>query len=66
MMKQTPLELAIAAAGGAPVLAKKLGLSKQAVYQWRACPPKQVLTVEKLTGVSRYDLRPDIYGKRAA
>ena len=66
MSKPTPLQLAISAAGGPTALAKKLGVSKQAVCQWKRCPPGQVLAVEKLAGVSRYDLRPDIYGKRAA
>ncbi|WP_244276391.1 YdaS family helix-turn-helix protein [Methylobacterium indicum] len=36
-----------------------------AVDQWVAkgrCPVDRVLQVEGLTGVSRYDLRPDIYG----
>ena len=43
-------------------LAEALGLSKGAVYQWRRVPPEHVLRVEALTGVSRHELRPDIYG----
>lgn len=58
------LQKAIDAAGGTSNLAKKLGITRQAVEQWQTVPPKQVLAVEKLTGVSRYDLRPDIYGVR--
>ena len=48
-------------------LAKALGVSRQAVYQWMEgkVPAERVLAVEELTGgqVTRYDLRPDIYGK---
>jgi DNA-binding transcriptional regulator YdaS (Cro superfamily) len=59
------LQLAIEAAGGVVALAKLLGLNKQAVSQWRKCPPKRVRAVEAATGgvVTRYRLRPDIYGR---
>jgi len=55
---------AISKAGGATKLARALGLSRQAVEQWkgRVVPPEHVLDIERLTGVSRYELRPDIYG----
>lgn len=43
-------------------LGRELGISRQAVEQWRMVPPGRVLAVERLTGISRYDLRPDIYG----
>jgi len=61
----TPLNEAIAAAGGMKNLAKALGISYQAVQKWRVrgVPPAQrCLKIEKLTGVSRHNLRPDIYG----
>lgn len=50
------------AAGGPSALAKKLGLKPQGVSQWTQVPAKHALAVEELTGVSRHDLRPDIYG----
>jgi DNA-binding transcriptional regulator YdaS (Cro superfamily) len=55
---------AISKAGGASKLARQLGITRQAVEQWRGrvVPPEHVLVIEKITGVSRYDLRPDIYG----
>ena len=59
---------ALAKAGGAAKLAPKLvgrdgkPLTRQAVEQWVQVPPKHVLRVEELTGVSRHRLRPDIYG----
>jgi DNA-binding transcriptional regulator YdaS (Cro superfamily) len=50
-------------AGGAAGLAAKLGgITPQAVSQWKRVPAERVLAVEKETGVSRHDLRPDIYG----
>lgn len=48
--------------GGAAKIVEKLGISHAAISQWTQVPAKQVLAVEALTGVSRHDLRPDIYG----
>ncbi len=46
-----------------PTLAKKIGLSKAAVYAWRknGIPVERVIQIEKITGVSRHNLRPDIF-----
>ncbi len=52
---------AVLAAGGLRALGRKLGIAWQAVQQWERCPPLRVLEVERLTGVSRHRLRPDIY-----
>ena len=66
MAKRKPraggLAKAIASAGSLTVLAEKLGLTLQAVCQWGEVPPERCLDVERLTGVSRHVLRPDIYG----
>lgn len=48
-------------AGGAQVLAAKLGVRHQAVYQWSAVPAERVIEVAKLTGLRPYDIRPDMY-----
>lgn len=61
------LKRAIAEAGGAKSLAEAMTqngarITRQAVEQWDVCPPLRVLEVERLSGVSRHDLRPDIYG----
>ncbi|WP_075616183.1 transcriptional regulator [Allorhizobium taibaishanense] len=54
---------AIAAGGGPTLLAQSLGdISPQAVSQWRRVPATRVLLVEKMTRISRHELRPDIYG----
>jgi len=60
-MSETPLERAIAAAGGLTKLAASLKISKQAVLQWEEVPPLRVLAVERASGVSRHELRPDLY-----
>lgn len=56
------LNEAIVAAGGNSKLAAALGISSQAVSNWNNCPAERVLDVERLTGVSRYRLRPDVFG----
>jgi len=59
---------AIAIVGGPKKLGAKLGVSQSAVSQWTRVPHQHVLTVEKLCRrkVTRYRMRPDIFGKRAA
>lgn len=42
-------------------LARELGLSPGAVYQWRKVPAERVLDVERITGIPRHRLRPDLY-----
>lgn len=55
------LERAKRAAGGAGELAKGVGVTAQAISQWDEVPPLRVLEVERLTGVPRHELRPDLY-----
>ena len=57
---------AIKQIGGGVRLAKALGISQSAVSQWNRVPAERVLAVEKLTGVSRSLLRPDLYPFEAA
>lgn len=55
------LRRAIQNMGSAAKLAAGLGITDQAVGQWKRVPPGRVLAVEKLSGVPRHELRPDIY-----
>lgn len=43
-------------------LAVKLGITPQTVSGWSDIPPEHCLAIEKITGISRHELRPDIYG----
>jgi DNA-binding transcriptional regulator YdaS (Cro superfamily) len=55
-------EQAIKNAGGGAALARLLGLrSRQAVYMWDRVPAEHVLKIERITGVARHKLRPDLY-----
>lgn len=60
-----PLEKAVQAAGGQLALAKKLGTSQSRVWNWlnrdSRIPAEFVLPIERATGVSRHELRPDLY-----
>ncbi len=42
-------------------LAQKLKVTPESVCLWRQVPSKRVLDVERLTGVKRWELRPDLY-----
>lgn len=61
-MNKTVVREAAAKIGGVIKLSEKLGLSRAAASQWDRVPAEHVLTVERLTGVSRHVLRPDIFG----
>ncbi|MEZ0495160.1 transcriptional regulator [Sphingomonas sp. IW22] len=62
---QTPLARAVRTSGSQSAFARLIGVSQPAVHLWlkegRILPAEHVLTVESATGVSRHDLRPDIY-----
>ena len=58
---KTALKRALKAAGGPAALAARIGVTTQAVWQWDKVPPLRVLSVEAVSGVSRHELRPDLY-----
>ena len=60
------LKRALDVVGGFTPLAKALGISPQAVWQWNTVPPHHVIPIERLTGVPREELRPDLYPPREA
>lgn len=57
------IERAMWAMGSRAALARKLGISRQAMDQWEKIPARHVLALESMSGVSRYDMRPDVFGK---
>lgn len=60
------------AGGTQAALAVALGVQPMTVSGWkkRGVPPERVLDVERVSGVSRHEIRPDLYpmdgGYRAA
>ena len=40
-------------------------VSPQAVSQWQQAPLGRVFDIERATGISRHDLRPDFFGETA-
>lgn len=58
------IQKAIDAVGDSAELATRLGISAGHVRMWKSrcsVPPKYVIRIEQITGVSRHELRPDIY-----
>lgn len=47
--------------GGVPRLAERIGVTRQAIYQWREVPVERIADIAAVTGVSRAELRPDLY-----
>lgn len=48
-------------------MAAHLGVSRQAVNVWflrHRVPAERVLEIERLSGISRHELRPDVFGDR--
>jgi DNA-binding transcriptional regulator YdaS (Cro superfamily) len=65
-MSTEALERACGKAGGQSSLAQKIGVRQSTLWHWlkrskRGVPGEYVIPIEAATGVSRYELRPDIY-----
>lgn len=56
-----PVKLAAEKAGGIVKLSLALGLSRGAASQWRRIPAERVIDIERITGIPREILRPDLY-----
>ena len=64
-----PLKKAISVIGGTTKLAKAISATGKkvrhsTVYKWMSgrVPAEYCIAIEKATGVSRHDLRPDVFG----
>ena len=62
----SPLTRAIELAGSQLKLARKIGCTQQAISYWQTTggrvPAEAAVKIEREFGVSRYELRPDIFG----
>jgi len=60
-LKDDPsLNQAILKSGNASTLARLLGVSRAAVSQWKRVPVNRITAVERVTGIPRHLLRPDL------
>ena len=50
--------------GLATDIARKLGLTYQAVQQWKRVPPEHVMSVAPILDMKPEDIRPDIFKPR--
>lgn len=69
MEAKTPIQLACDAVGGQAKLAGLIKVTPQAVSHWVAAgkvPAIRVLEIERVSGVARSDLRPDLYPTHAS
>jgi TorA maturation chaperone TorD len=52
-------------AGGVAELARRIGIRQPSVSNWSRVPAERVAAVEAATGISRVQLRPDLYSELA-
>lgn len=55
------LEKAAEKAGGLTKLAAHLKVRHQSLYSWTRVPAERALEIEKLTGIPRHEMRPDLW-----
>lgn len=63
-MTKNPVRIAIDNMGGPTKAREALGLkTRVTLYNWmkKRVPAERVLDLERLSGVSRHDIRPDLY-----
>lgn len=47
--------------GGLAAVARGLRISGPAVVKWKKVPAERVVDIERITGIPRQQLRPDLY-----
>jgi len=62
-LRDPGLVRALDKAGGVAELARKIGIAQPSVSNWSRIPAHRILAVEAATGISRHELRPDLYGR---
>lgn len=63
-MSDTPIQRAVTAVGSQSALARLIGVTPQRVQQMvdtGRASHNRVIAIEKATGISRHELRPDLY-----
>lgn len=55
------IEKAVKAKGSIAALARAIGITRAAICQWDRIPADRIVEIERLTGVPRSELRPDLY-----
>jgi DNA-binding transcriptional regulator YdaS (Cro superfamily) len=72
MTPEDALKQAVTIVGGSVALAREIGVTSQAVGQWKICPVLRVRAVEAAVNrarkraakqITKHDLRPDVYPK---
>jgi len=58
------LQAAIAVMGGRVELARSLGIKYRAVLDWRRVPAERLIQIERITGIPRERLRPDLFSEK--
>ena len=65
MSPEAAISEAVRRMGGQNAAARRLGISQTSVWRWvskgQTVPGEHVLDIEAATGISRHDLRPDLY-----
>lgn len=56
------VQVAAEKVGGVVALARALDIKHSSLHSWHRVPAERCLEIERLTGVSRYALRPDVFG----
>lgn len=67
---ESALAIAVRKAGSQSAFGRLLGKRQSVIFGWlrdaRPLPAEHVLAIEEATGISRHDLRPDIYPRDEA
>lgn len=63
MQKKPPSPKLILKGFSKEKLAKKLGISREAIYKWKAISLDYIVQISEFTGIPLHELRPDRYKK---
>lgn len=68
MTPEEALQKAVKVCGTATELSRRIGLTVQAISQWKVAPPKRALAIEKATEgqVTRFELCPEMYPQESS